>query len=133
MQTHFTIEQITSANDVTVSLVHELLEIWCEKGLRWVQSQPASTPLLWEEVRKELNAHLCTLWVTGFLQGATRKEGFYVKCDQTTMTQNDIENGRLICAVGVAPVKPTEFVVFRISFELRALQVPAFASRSRAS
>jgi uncharacterized protein len=38
-----------------------------------------------------------------------------VKCDLTTMTQDDIDNGRLICLMGIAPVKPAEFVIFRIS------------------
>jgi len=133
MHTPFTIEQITLANGVNVSLVHELLELWCEKDFRWVQSQPASTPALWEQVRKELNGHLCTLWVTGFLQGVTRKEGFYVTCDQITMTQGEIENGVLICEVGVAPVQPAEFVMFRISFQLRPLQVTAFGSGSASS
>ncbi len=128
MHTHFRIEQITLANGVNVSLVLELLEIWWEKGLRWVQSQPASTPSLWEEVRKDLDGHLCMLWVTGFLQGATRKEGFYVRCDQAMMTQNDFDNGRMICEVGVAPVKPAKFVVFRIWFQLRASRVAVIAT-----
>jgi hypothetical protein len=78
----FTIKQVTPANGVNVSLVRELLELWCEKDFRWVQSQPASTPAPWEQVRKELSGLLCTLWVKGFLQGVTRKEGFYVRRDQ---------------------------------------------------
>lgn len=118
MHTPFRIEQISPVNGVNVSLVRELLEIWCDKGLCWVRSQPAHTSSLWEKVRKDLNGHLCTLWVTGFLQGATRKEGFYVRCDHTTMTQSDIDNGRIICEVGVAPVKPAEFVIFRVSRQL---------------
>ena len=48
------------------------------------------------------------------LQGATAAEAFFVKCDITTMTQDDIDNGRLICVIGIAPVKPAEFVIFRI-------------------
>ena len=51
----------------------------------------------------------------GALMGATEAEAFFVKCDRTTMTQDDIDNGRLICYIGVAPVKPAEFVIFRIS------------------
>jgi Bacteriophage tail sheath protein len=120
MHVPFTIEQVTPANGVNVSLVRELLEIWCEKDFRWVQSQAASTPALWEQVRKELSGHLCTLWVTGFLQGVTRKEGFYVRCDQISMTQSDIENGRVICEVGLASVEPAEFVIFRISLRLKS-------------
>ena len=48
------------------------------------------------------------------LQGATKEEAFFVRCDRTTMTQYDIDNGRLICVIGIAPVKPAEFVIFRI-------------------
>ena len=81
----------------------------------------ASTPSLWNQVCRDLSGRLCGLWAQGYLQGATRKEGYYVKCDQTTMTQNYIDNGWLICEVGVAPIAPAEFVVFRIKFQLRSL------------
>ena len=47
--------------------------------------------------------------------GQTQDEAFFVRCDRTTMTQDDIDNGRLICYIGIAPVKPAEFVIFRIS------------------
>jgi phage tail sheath protein FI len=47
--------------------------------------------------------------------GNTPEEAFFVKCDRTTMTQDDIDNGRLIVMIGVAPVKPAEFVIFRIA------------------
>ena len=53
-------------------------------------------------------------WRAGALMGQTEKAAFYVRCDRTTMTQNDIDNGRLVCEIGVAPVKPAEFVVIRI-------------------
>ncbi len=47
--------------------------------------------------------------------GTTPDKAFFVKCDETTMTQDDMDNGRLIVLIGVAPVKPAEFVVFRIA------------------
>src|SRR5215510_664326 len=120
MRAWISIEQVTPANGITTSLLREMLEIWCEKDLLWVLREPASAPSLWEQVSRDLNGHLTTLWAKGFLQGATRKEGFYVRCDQTTMTQNDIDNGRMICEVGVAPGAPGEFVAFRIMFQLRS-------------
>ena len=49
------------------------------------------------------------------LMGRTVDEAFFVKCDRSTMTQDDIDNGRLICLVGVAPVRPAEYVIFRIT------------------
>ena len=52
--------------------------------------------------------------VTGALLGAKPEEAYFVRCDRTTMTQNDLDNGRLICLIGVAPTKPAEFVIFRI-------------------
>ena len=50
----------------------------------------------------------------GGLEGTKVEEAYFVKCDRTTMTQTDIDSGRLICVVGVAPVKPAEFVIVRI-------------------
>ncbi|HSE43378.1 MAG TPA: phage tail protein, partial [Acidobacteriota bacterium] len=57
---------------------------------------------------------LTQCWRDGALVGRTPKEAFFVKCDRTTMTQDDIDNGKLICLVGVAAVRPAEFVLFRI-------------------
>jgi len=51
--------------------------------------------------------------------GTTEAEAFWIACDRTTMTQGDILNGRLICEIGVAPVRPAEFVIFRI-FQMTA-------------
>ena len=57
---------------------------------------------------------LANEWRQGALVGAQADEAFFVRCDETTMTQADIDNGRLIMTIGVAPTKPAEFVVFRI-------------------
>ena|SRR5215831_4481841 len=95
MRPHFSIEQVTPVNGISTSLIHEQLVIWCEKELLWVLGERASIPSLWEQVCRDLSGRLCGLWAQGFLQGATRKERFYVRCDQTTMTQNDIDHGRV--------------------------------------
>ena len=50
----------------------------------------------------------------GTLLGEKPEKAYFVKCDRSTMSQNDLDNGRLICLVGVAPLKPAEFVIFRI-------------------
>jgi hypothetical protein len=52
--------------------------------------------------------------------GSRPDEAFFVKCDPSTMTQEDIDNGRLVCEVGVATIKPAEFVIFRIRVATRA-------------
>ena len=63
---------------------------------------------------RSISNFLVRVWRDGALQGVTEEEAFFVRCDRTTMTQDDIDNGRLICYVGIAPVKPAEFVIIRI-------------------
>ncbi len=70
--------------------------------------------LLWANVRGTIADFLLAEWKTGALLGTKPEEAFFVRCDRTTMTQNDLDNGRLICLIGVAVVKPAEFVIFRI-------------------
>jgi uncharacterized protein len=69
---------------------------------------------LWAKVRQSISAFLTRSWRDGALMGTKVEEAFFVKCDSTTMSQDDIDNGRLICIVGVAPARPAEFVIFRI-------------------
>ena len=71
-------------------------------------------PRLWENVRETVSDFLYNEWVSGALLGANPQEAFFVRCDRSTMTQNDLDNGRMICLIGVAPLKPAEFVIFRI-------------------
>jgi uncharacterized protein len=73
---------------------------------------------LWENVRLTVESFLLNEWKSGRLMGLTPEEAFFVRCDRTTMTQNDIDNGRLICLIGVAPLRPAEFVIFRIGQKL---------------
>jgi phage tail sheath protein FI len=83
-------------------------------GTQWVVFEP-NDDTLWAKVRRSLTNFLARVWKSGALMGLTEAEAFFVKCDRTTMTQDDIDNGRLICYIGIAPVKPAEFVIFRIS------------------
>lgn len=89
------------------------LERSIEDGLQWTVFEP-NGETLWAAIRLEVSAFLHTAWRAGALQGATPKDAYFVRCDATTMTQDDIDNGRLIVLIGVAPVKPAEFVVIRI-------------------
>jgi phage tail sheath protein FI len=84
-----------------------------DEGTQWVVFEPNDEPL-WARVRQTITNFLTSVWRSGALQGAKADEAFFVKCDHTTMTQDDIDNGRLICLIGIAPVKPAEFVIFRI-------------------
>jgi phage tail sheath protein FI len=84
-----------------------------EEGTQWVVFEPNAEPL-WQRVIRTISQFLTQVWRDGALMGTTAEEAFFVKCDRTTMTNADIENGRLICLIGIAPVKPAEFVIFRI-------------------
>jgi len=85
-----------------------------EQGTQWVVFEPNNEEL-WARVKQTIKNFLTDVWEDGALMGSTPEEAFFVKCDRTTMTQSDIENGRLICEIGVAPTRPAEFVIFRIS------------------
>jgi phage tail sheath protein FI len=89
------------------------LESSIDRGTQWVVFEN-NGPRLWANVRETVEAFLYNEWVSGNLLGATPKEAFFVRCDRSTMTQNDLDNGRLICLIGVAALKPAEFVIFRI-------------------
>jgi phage tail sheath protein FI/enoyl-CoA hydratase/carnithine racemase len=82
-------------------------------GLQWVVFEPNGEPL-WAGVRQTITNFLLNNWRSGALMGTKPEEAFYVRCDRSTMTQNDIDNGRTIAEIGVAPVRPAEFVIIRI-------------------
>jgi phage tail sheath protein FI len=94
------------------------LFIYLEESIRhatqWVVFEP-NNEQLWDRVRQSCADFLTTVWREGALMGRTREEAFFVKCDRTIMTQNDVETGRIIIIIGVAPVRPAEFVIFRIA------------------
>ena len=85
-----------------------------EKGTQWVVFEP-NNERLWARVVSTITQFLTGVWKDGTLMGTKPEEAFFVKCDRSTMTQDDIDNGRLICVIGIAPVKPAEFVIFRIA------------------
>ena len=91
------------------------LEQSIDIGLQYVVFEP-NAPALWRRVRQTIANFLTDVWRDGALEGAKVEEAYFVKCDRTTMTQSDIDNGRLIVLIGVAPVKPAEFVIIRLGF-----------------
>jgi hypothetical protein len=107
---------ITSDPDWKYVNVRRLLifiEASIERGLQWVVFEPNAEPL-WARVRRAITNFLTVVWRNGALEGVKPEEAFFVKCDRTTMTQTEIDNGQLIVLVGVAPVKPAEYVIVRI-------------------
>ncbi|MCG6942860.1 MAG: phage tail sheath subtilisin-like domain-containing protein [Thiohalocapsa sp.] len=89
------------------------LERSIDVSTQWVVFEP-NGERLWANVTATVEAFLYNEWFNGRLLGGSAKEAFFVRCDRSTMTQNDLDNGRLVCLVGVAPLRPAEFVVFRI-------------------
>lgn len=84
-----------------------------DKGTQWAVFEP-NGPVLWANVRRTIEDFLRSQWENGALLGDKAEKSFFVKCDRSTMSQNDLDNGRLICLVGLAVVNPAEFVIFRI-------------------
>jgi len=99
---------------INVRRLFLFLEESIEEGTQWVVFEP-NDEKLWSRVKQTITQFLTRVWKDGALMGTTPEEAFFVKCDRTTMTQDDIDNGRLIVLIGVAPVKPAEFVIFRIA------------------
>ena len=94
------------------------LFIFIEESIRantnWAVFEP-NDEVLWVRVRRTIEVFLTGMWRAGSLAGSSPEEAFFVNIGHDTMSQDDIDNGRLICVIGVAPVKPAEFVIFRIS------------------
>jgi phage tail sheath protein FI len=84
-----------------------------DKGTQWAVFEP-NGERLWANVRATISDFLFNEWQNGALLGEKPEKAFFVKCDRSTMTQNDLDNGRLVCLVGLAPLRPAEFVIFRI-------------------
>ncbi|TVZ97987.1 MULTISPECIES: phage tail sheath family protein [unclassified Streptomyces] len=83
-------------------------------GTQWVVFEP-NDDRLWSSIRRNVTAFLSEEWRRGALFGRTAEEAFYVKCDRDNNPQESIDQGRVVCEIGVSPVKPAEFVVFRLA------------------
>ncbi|MBN1608919.1 MAG: phage tail sheath family protein [Polyangiaceae bacterium] len=89
------------------------LEHSIDVGTQWVVFE-SNGPALWANVRRTVESFLFNEWKSGHLLGEKPEFAYFVRCDRSTMTQNDLDNGRLVCLIGVAPLRPAEFVIFRI-------------------
>jgi phage tail sheath protein FI len=107
---------ITSDTDwkyINVRRLFIFIEKSIEEGTQWAVFEP-NDYRLWARVSQSISNFLTRVWRDGALMGTKPEQAFFVRCDLTTMTQDDIDNGRLIIIVGIAPVKPAEFVIIRI-------------------
>jgi uncharacterized protein len=84
------------------------------QGTRWAVFEP-NDYTLWKSIRRDISAFLTGLWRGGALLGRTPEEAFFVKCDEETNPLESINEGMVVTLIGIAPVKPAEFVIFRIS------------------
>ncbi len=89
------------------------LEHSIDRGTQWAVFEP-NGEALWANVQRTVESFLLNEWQMGALLGDKPEKAFFVKCDRSTMSQNDLDNGRLVCLVGVAPLRPAEYVIFRI-------------------
>lgn len=85
-----------------------------DKGTQWTVFEPNDTEL-WAKIRRNINAYLTNVWRSGALFGATPQEAFFVKCDADNNPPEVRDLGQIIIEIGIAPVKPAEFVIFRLS------------------
>lgn len=90
------------------------LEESIKANTNWVVFEP-NDEVLWIRVRRTIEVFLEGIWRGGALAGNAASDAFFVDIGPSTMSKDDIDNGRLICVIGVAPVKPAEFVIFRIT------------------
>jgi phage tail sheath protein FI len=99
---------------INVRRLFNMVETTILQGTQWAVFEPNDVAL-WEGIKRTLNAFLRGLWSAGALFGQSVDQAFYVKCDAETNPPESIDQGLLIVEVGIAPVKPAEFVVFRIA------------------
>ena len=83
-------------------------------GTRWIVFEPNDEEL-WRSIRRDIGAFLTRVWRDGALMGTTPQQAFFVKCDAETNPPDVRDAGQVVALIGVAPVKPAEFVVFRLS------------------
>jgi Bacteriophage tail sheath protein len=91
-----------------------MVEKSIQKGTDWVVFEP-NDQKLWKKITRNITALLLRIWKDGALFGTTPEQAFYVKCDSETNPPEVIDAGQCVIEIGIAPVKPAEFVIFRIS------------------
>ncbi len=108
-----TVSSDASWRYVNVRRLFNMVESSIETGTQWVVFEP-NDARLWKRIIRDISAFLMRLWRQGALFGATPEQAFYVKCDDETNPPEVIDAGQVIMEIGLCPVKPAEFVIFRI-------------------
>lgn len=97
------------------------LEQSISRGIQWAVFEP-NAEALWDQLRQSISDFMYSEWQRGGMQGAKTDEAFFVRCDRSTMTTQDLSDSRTICMVGFAPTKPAEFIIFRVVLERHSEQ-----------
>ena len=98
---------------INVRRLFNMVEQSIENGTQWVVFEP-NDPTLWKRVTRNIKAFLLRIYNDGALFGESPEQAFYVKCDEETNPPEVIDAGQMVCEIGMCPVKPAEFVIFRI-------------------
>jgi uncharacterized protein len=98
---------------INVRRLFIMVESSIERATQWVVFEP-NDHRLWKRVQRTISSFLTLLWRTGALMGTAPEQAFYVKCDEETNPPEVVDAGQLVVEIGLAPVKPAEFVIFRI-------------------
>lgn len=107
---------------VNVRRLFNMIEESIARSTRWVVFEPNDTSL-WKAIRRDVGAFLMLIWRQGALMGRTPEQAFFVKCDEETNPREVIDAGQVVILVGIAPVKPAEFVIFRIGQAVEGVKV----------
>ena len=99
---------------LNVRRLFNMLKESIAEGTRWIVFEP-NDYILWRSIVRDISAFLTRVWRDGALFGRTPQEAFFVKCDEETNPPEVRDAGQVIALIGVAPVKPAEFVVFKLS------------------
>jgi len=99
---------------INVRRLFNFVEESIQQGTQWIVFEP-NDPALWARIRRDISAFLTTVWRSGALFGLTPAEAFFVKCDAENNPPSGRDLGQVVIEIGIAPVKPAEFVIFRIS------------------
>ena len=109
---------------LNVRRLFNMIEESIARGTRWVVFEPNDRPL-WQDIKRDVSAFLRTLWRDGALMGRTPQEAFFVQCDEETNPRESIDQGRVVVVIGIAPVKPAEFIIFRIGQHAGGVEIEA--------
>jgi hypothetical protein len=113
---------------LNVRRLFNMIEESIAEATRWIVFEP-NDRTLWKSIQRDVGAFLTRVWRDGALMGRTPSEAFFVKCDEETNPQDSIDAGFVIAVIGIAPVKPAEFVVFRISQSAAGTEIESEGGR----